>query len=202
MDEKKENEMESLNFSEEMEDDLAYTRPRPRHSTAFASLGFPIKWIILGAAAFLFLIVISFSVFGGRGKISSEEFDTLRSSVAALQQQVEEIETISKRVNIVERQEAELRNTLNNMNQTLGTVSQRLASLTQKVESSRDKRASTAGSQSPASPKDKVVHEVKPGETLYGIAKKYNTTARDLLRLNNLGGNATIHPGQKLIVNR
>jgi LysM repeat protein len=202
MDEKKENEMESLNFSEEMEDELAYTRPKSRNSTAFAGPDLPLKWIVIGAAAFLFLVVISFSVFGGGGGVSSEEFDSLRSTVAALQQQVAQVETMSERVNTLERQEAEFANTLNNMNQTLGTVSQRLASLTQKFESSRSKSVSTASSKPPASPKGTVVHEVKAGETLYGIAKKYNTTSKDLLRMNELGGNATIHPGQKLVVSR
>ncbi|MFO8088267.1 MAG: LysM peptidoglycan-binding domain-containing protein [Desulfatiglandaceae bacterium] len=202
MNEKKENGMESLDFSEEMEDDMTYTRPRSRHSAAFANPGFPIKWMILGAAAFLFLIVISLSVFGGGSEVSSEEFDALTSSVEAIQKQVEQMENISKRVNIVERQEAELRNTLDNMNQTLGTVSQRLASLTQKFESSRDKSLSTASPKPLPSPKGTVVHEVKAGETLYGIAIKYNTTTNDILRMNKLGGNATIHPGQKLVVKR
>jgi LysM repeat protein len=202
MDEKKENGMESLNFSEEMEDDLAYTRPKSRQSALFADVGFSAKWIILGAAAFLFLIVIVFSLFGGGSEVSSKEFDALRSSVAAIEQQLEQMKTISKRVNIVERQEGELRNTLNNMNQTLGTVSQRLASLTQKFESSMDKSVPPAGTKPLPSAKATAVHEVKPGETLYGIAKRYNLTVNDLLRMNKMGRNSTIRPGQKLVVDR
>jgi LysM repeat protein len=202
MDEKKRNGMESLDFSEEMEDDLTYSRPSSRHSAAFTGLGFPIKWIILAAAAFLFLIVISFRVFGGGSGVSSEEFHALRSSVAAIENQLEKMENISKRIDNIERRETKLRTTLDNMNQTLGTVSQRLASLTQKFEASRDKSVSTAKPKPIPSPKGTLTHQVKAGETLYGIARKYNTTINDLVRLNKLGGNPTIHPGQELVVKR
>ena len=40
-------------------------------------------------------------------------------------------------------------------------------------------------------------HTVKPGETLYSIAKKYNLTVDDLKRRNKITV-STIHPGDKL----
>ena len=43
------------------------------------------------------------------------------------------------------------------------------------------------------------IHEVKEGETLYRIAQKYNTTARDLQLTNNLADNE-LEPDQKLKV--
>jgi LysM repeat protein len=44
------------------------------------------------------------------------------------------------------------------------------------------------------------VHEVRPGDTLYGIADKYGMTLDQLLQLNKLKKNAAIHPGQKLLI--
>jgi LysM repeat protein len=41
-----------------------------------------------------------------------------------------------------------------------------------------------------------IVHKVQPGETLYGIAKKYNTSVNELMRLNNM----QLKAGQDLIV--
>ncbi|HSZ24314.1 MAG TPA: LysM peptidoglycan-binding domain-containing protein [Cytophagaceae bacterium] len=41
-----------------------------------------------------------------------------------------------------------------------------------------------------------IVHKVQPGETLYGIAKKYNTSVNELMRLNNM----QLKSGQDLIV--
>ncbi len=43
-----------------------------------------------------------------------------------------------------------------------------------------------------------IVHVVKPGESLSGIARKYRTTIRHLLRLNRMKINKTIHPGDRL----
>jgi LysM repeat protein len=41
-----------------------------------------------------------------------------------------------------------------------------------------------------------IVHKVQPGETLYGIAKKYNTSVNELMRLNNM----QLKAGQDLVV--
>ena len=43
-------------------------------------------------------------------------------------------------------------------------------------------------------------HVVKPGESLIGIAKKYNLSVTSLLRLNKCSLNKVIHPGDRLVV--
>jgi LysM repeat protein len=48
-----------------------------------------------------------------------------------------------------------------------------------------------------AAPDDNtIVHKVQPGETLYGIAKKYNTSVNELMRMNNM----QLRAGQDLVV--
>lgn len=49
-------------------------------------------------------------------------------------------------------------------------------------------------------PSNELVHVVQKGDTLYSIAKLYNTTVDKIKRLNNLSSN-TLTIGQKLIVN-
>jgi LysM repeat protein len=44
------------------------------------------------------------------------------------------------------------------------------------------------------------VHEVRPGETIFSIAKKYNISPDQLLKLNNMTKKDTIQAGQKLVV--
>ena len=44
-----------------------------------------------------------------------------------------------------------------------------------------------------------VTHKVQSGESLYSIARRYNTSVADIKRSNNLG-NSVLHPGQKLRV--
>jgi LysM repeat protein len=41
-----------------------------------------------------------------------------------------------------------------------------------------------------------IIHKVQPGETFYGLAKKYNTTVSDLMKMNNM----ELKAGQELIV--
>lgn len=46
----------------------------------------------------------------------------------------------------------------------------------------------------------KRYHTVRPGDTLYNIARKYGVTVIKIRALNKLSDRAVIHPGQKLIV--
>ncbi|WP_240482463.1 LysM peptidoglycan-binding domain-containing protein [Microbacterium sediminis] len=43
-----------------------------------------------------------------------------------------------------------------------------------------------------------ATHEVKPGDTLWGIAHQHGKTVSELLKANGLGAGAIIYPGQKL----
>ncbi|WP_018344399.1 LysM peptidoglycan-binding domain-containing protein [Cytophaga aurantiaca] len=47
-----------------------------------------------------------------------------------------------------------------------------------------------------AAPADAQVYKVQPGDTYYGIAKKYNTTVEQLLKLNNMD----LKAGQEIVV--
>lgn len=43
-------------------------------------------------------------------------------------------------------------------------------------------------------------HEVRSGDTLFGIAGKYDITINELCRLNNKSSRDIIYPGQRLLV--
>ncbi len=47
-----------------------------------------------------------------------------------------------------------------------------------------------------------IIHVVMSGETLWGIARKYNVTVREIRSFNGLGDRSTIKPGQKLKIYR
>jgi LysM repeat protein len=72
-----------------------------------------------------------------------------------------------------------------------------------------DKKASAVERATPVAPKDtpvkeasakRVYHQVRPGDTLYGIGRQYDVSVEELRKLNNLSRGAAIFPGQKLIV--
>jgi membrane-bound lytic murein transglycosylase D len=48
---------------------------------------------------------------------------------------------------------------------------------------------------------EKVIHRVRRGDTLFSIAKRYDTTVQDLKEWNRLRGNA-IKVGQRLTILR
>lgn len=48
-------------------------------------------------------------------------------------------------------------------------------------------------------PPDKpMVYIVRPGDTVWGIAKRYGITADEIIAYNNLSNPNTIYPGQRL----
>jgi LysM repeat protein len=47
-----------------------------------------------------------------------------------------------------------------------------------------------------------TVHEVKSGESIYLIAKKYSVSCEEVLNLNGLSSNAVIYPGQMIAVSQ
>ncbi len=47
-----------------------------------------------------------------------------------------------------------------------------------------------------------LVHEVKSGESIYSIARKYSVSCEEVMGLNGLGANAVIHPGQMITVSQ
>jgi len=84
---------------------------------------------------------------------------------------------------------------------------QRLEALARKVEA-LEKRAQPVTPEPKAKPPsarqavttEKQYHTVQKGETLYKISKRYGTTVEKLRKLNNLSGDRSVRPGQKLLV--
>jgi len=61
--------------------------------------------------------------------------------------------------------------------------------------------SSTQTTTKPAEVVDGVrYHQVRAGETLFGISRRYGLTVEELKRLNKLPPEATIHPEQKLLI--
>ena len=60
--------------------------------------------------------------------------------------------------------------------------------------------AKAASSSAATAPQKGRYHTVKSGDTLYSISRKYGVTVDDVRRLNNIGKNDHIYPGQKLLI--
>ena len=77
-----------------------------------------------------------------------------------------------------------------------------------RASSARTSRATTTGAKKTTTSKPAQTtsnlkyHQVRAGETLYGIGKRYGLKLGELLRLNKMKSGAVIYPGQKLVVGK
>jgi LysM repeat protein len=101
----------------------------------------------------------------------------LRSQTENLAQQVQNLET-------------KLGQNLNQINGKLAALEKNQKSI-EAVAATRQKKTKTV------SPR---IHVVKAGETLYQISRKYGVTVDQLKKLNKMGNDVTIRPGQELVV--
>jgi LysM repeat protein len=64
---------------------------------------------------------------------------------------------------------------------------------------SEARRIATGGTAAPTG-SDRVVHTVRRGDTLWRIARLYQTSVGMICSLNDISRNATLYPGVKLTV--
>jgi LysM repeat protein len=116
---------------------------------------------------------------------SMEQYKDLGKGVEMLSRRTVRMEeTFSKRFEQIE--------------ETLSALSKKSASSVKKSQATAPK---TIPQKTPRFTKKKALvsyHEIKAGDTLYGISRKYGVTVEDLRRWNNLSPNTILQPGQKI----
>jgi membrane-bound lytic murein transglycosylase D len=66
-------------------------------------------------------------------------------------------------------------------------------------KSTESRTASTHATGATTGSGRQVTYTVRPGDTLYGIARLLQVTVQDLLGWNDMSSRSSIHPGQKLV---
>lgn len=181
---------------EDMADDLAKNRkndpPFRRQKDAYPSgpSGRPGLLLGLGAVILILLIVLLL-----RGS-SKQDLTPIQNRLDRLETAAALVEGYGKRIEILENQMKSLQQSQSKLESSGKSTAERLDKLSRQME----KPAAQTPPQKESVQAKAKVHEVRPGDTLYGIAGKYGITLDQLLRLNNLKKNAAIQPGQKLLV--
>lgn len=181
---------------EQMAEDLAKSRkddvPLRRQRNSYGA-GAAAKIAVLAALGAAILVLLVIVIFRGSGKQDMTPFqsrlDLFENRLALLEGKVGKIEALEERVTSL--QQAQVR-----LESSGKTTAQRLDKLDKQMEKAKA---------APPTPRAAVqakpqIHEVRPGDTLFGIAGEYGITLDHLLRLNNLKKDATIQPGQKLLI--
>ena len=210
MDNDIDNKMEG--FEEQITNDMRYSLddedvPRRKSFLDFTSQR---KTLILGGIGVLLLIVLIALFFGGGDTLSKKDLASFKARFDQLEDRITRFEGVELRVASLEKKEQELEQSMAEADRSKRLLTQQYTTLNQRLESlQKAKKVVPAKSKALAVSQKKLTtlgkkrfHEVRSGDTLYRIANKYGISVKELSRLNNIGQNTIIQPGQKLVVSK
>ena len=207
MDNNIDDEMEG--FEEQIADNMRYTiedEDAPRRKSLFDFFS-QRKPLILGGIGVLILIVLIALFFGGGDTSSKKDLASLKAKLDQFEDRLARFEGVEIRIASLEKHKQELEKSMAEVEESKKILTQQYSLLSQRLDSlEKGKTPVSAKSKAQAPQKKPTVtgkkryHTVRSGDTLYRIANKYGISVKELCRLNNIGQNAIIQPGQKLVV--
>jgi LysM repeat protein len=201
---------EIQDFMKEIADDLGYTPEHKKIRSQKGSGGYRVskKTMFVGGACILLLIILIALLVGGGNGLSRKDLTPIQVKLDLLEKRLKRLEGMEARIGFLENQETDLQQFFAEIDRSGRSTTEQLKKITEKV-GELEKRMGLVPSKTkaqkpvqakPVSPAKKRYHEVRRGETLYRIAKKYGMSVEELCRLNNIAPSQAIYPGQKLLV--
>jgi LysM repeat protein len=179
--------------------DEVYSPERKRMGPDKKKVGF---FVAVGAVVFAVFGGI-YLMMGSGGGISREEARLLGMKLSSLEQKVVVLE--KQQAELQARIPAEGTESVSSLAGKIDTLAQRVETLEKKpvpVAVAPEKPKPAPAEKAVASPSAKKTHTVQKGDTVYRISKKYGITQAELRKLNNLGEEDPVKPGQKLVVSK
>lgn len=150
--------------------------------------------LILGAAGALLLSIFLLFIFGGSEDNAANEMAAVKSRLDGLEKRLALVEGVQSKISSSEIRIKGLQTSVHRLESLTGTMKDRM----ERLEQAPSPSTQPVHSAGPGAV-EKRSHEVRPGESLFSIAKKYRMSLEGLRRLNHLS-RSIIHPGQRLIV--
>jgi LysM repeat protein len=192
---------------DDMSNDLASTEKNQAHRTTPSRFAGPSSGskIILGVGILLVIILVIL-FFMGSNSASKEDLNALKTRLDQMEKRLVALDMTEKKITSLENQFHGLQQSMSRFDSTDKSLREKIDKLIHQMEKPAPPPAPAASksgvrpsSQKAFASKGAVrYHEVSPGETLYGIANRYNISVDQLCRLNHLKPNQAITPGQKL----
>ncbi len=179
----------------EMQEDLARQKADVRRNKNMQDSNSSGKSLLLWGFIGIILILLIVLLFRGGDQAVKEELNALKIRVEQMEKKASALEAAAKKMDAADGQIKGLQQSMTKVESAQRSLAERIDKLAQRAE----KPTATQPAQKKPSAQAKV-HEVRPGETIFSIAKKYNLTADQLLKLNNMTKKDSIQPGQKLVV--
>lgn len=195
------NEMEG--FVEDIAEEYGYDSGNPdgysrgpNHDNA-PSKGLLAMW---GAGILIISIFISI-FFGNRSEVTKEDLTALNARLEKIEVQLSGLENNAKRLENLDTRSESLKRSITSIERSMESMKKQVAGLSAKAAVHQTKSKGKAKAvKTPSTKKGKgLYHTVKKGETLFGIADKYDLNVNELRKINKLKGDA-LKVGQKLLV--
>jgi LysM repeat protein len=179
----------------EMQEDLARQKANVRRTRNPQDSNSSGKSLLLWGFIGIILILLLVLLFRGGDKALTEELNVLKGRVEQVEKKASALEAAAKKMDAVDGQIRGLQQSVSKVEAAQRSLAEHIDKLAQHAE----KPVAPQAAQKKPSAQAKV-HEVRPGETIFSIAKKYNISADQLLKLNNMTKKDSIQAGQKLVV--
>jgi LysM repeat protein len=179
----------------EMQEDLARTKSNVRRNRNPQDSDSSGKALLLWGFIGIILILLIVLLFRGGDKAVTADLNALKTRVEQMEKRASPLEAAAKKMDAVDGQIKGLQQSVSRIEGSQRSLAERIDKLAQKAE----KPSAPQAAQKKPSAQAKL-HEVQPGETVFSIAKKYNLSAEQFLKLNNMTKKDTLQAGQKVVV--
>lgn len=179
----------------EMQEDLARQKASIRRNRNANDSGSPGKSLLVWGFIAIILILLIVLLFRGGDKAVTEDLNALKARVEQMEKKASALEGAAKKIDALDGQIKGLQQSVSKVEGAQRSLSERIEKIAQKAE----KPSAPQVTQKKPSAQAKL-HEVQPGETVFSVAKKYNLSAEQFLKLNNMTKKDTLQAGQKVVV--
>ena len=168
------------------------------------------KFLVLAGIGVLILIIL-FSAFFTGGSKARKDISSIRANFDQVEKRLTQVEDKIARLNNevltskvdFDKNVEEWQSQKLFLEKRLDEQSTRIGELNEAMSTLATKRKSLEKIDRKPTPQTKNrYHEVRKGETLYGVARRYGISVDELCRLNQITAKTVIQPGQKLLVGK
>ena len=196
MDQNHDEEMQEM--MEEMAEDLEHTQlneQNPRQPKKIPVLTHQGQIMVYGGLGIIVLIILGLFFFSGGEKVSRPDLEAIKTRLDRMENRLIQLENAGQKFSPTEGRIKGMEKSLSKLDRTVRALREQLNKQSKRVDRIKDPLVTKKKSEA-----QKRYHEIRRGETLYGIAKKYNVSVDDLRRLNKFSKSQNIYPGQKIII--
>ncbi len=168
------------------------------------------KFLVLAGIGVLILIFLFSSFFIGGSKARKDissiraNFDQVEKRLTQVEDKIARLnnEVLTSKVDFDKNME-EWQSQKLSLEKRIDEQSTRIGELNEAMSTLATKRKLSEEVDKKPTPQTKHrYHEVRKGETLYGVARRYGISVDELCRLNQITAKTVIQPGQKLLVGK